>query len=143
MTAQGSRNILHLALILAIFLFLCSGLHSVFACGLGEKASNRLATRVDSCHLIVSQQQPSTCCQSEACHQTAPPQRDLGSPEYHTRYQETYPLVRESHRITLPPRMGLPLRMVPVPATRLVSVKGLSQAPLQQLDIIRTVVLLN
>ena len=143
MTAQSSRNILSLALLLTIFLFLCSGLHTVFACGIGEKSCSRLATRVDSCHLIVSQKPPSTCCQSEACHETALPQRDLGSPEYHTRYQESYPLVRESHRLTPQPRISLPLRIVPVPAPRFVSLKGISQAPLQQLDIIRTVVLLN
>jgi len=132
-----------LIFLLAGFLLLCAGLPSAFGCLLPESQAYSPEIRVDSCHLVVNQKKTMPCCQTEACHQTAPRKRDLGSPEYHTQHKDSHSLVHESRPLTPQLKVGKPFLTKYIILPQFTSLTRGSETPLQSLHCLRTIVLLN
>lgn len=143
MTERNSNSNFRLIFLLAVFLLLCGGVQSAFACLLPENQSYNSEIRVDSCHLVVAQKEIPPCCQLEACHQTTPQNRDLGSPEYHNQLRDSHSLAHESRSLTPQLRVGTPFLTKQVFLPQFTSLAREPQTPLQSLHSLRTVVLLN
>ncbi|MEE4254924.1 MAG: hypothetical protein V2I50_12865 [Desulfuromusa sp.] len=136
-------NRFRLIFIITMLLLLCGGLQSAFACLLPESQGQRFSIRVDSCHLVISQQEGSSCCQAEVCHQSTLPQRDLGTPGYQTLHQGSHALTHESRPLTPQLKTGEPFIIQHVATAHFSPFLRGSQEPLQSLYSLRTVVLLN
>ncbi len=143
MTERNSSSKVRLIFVIAGFLLLCAGLPSAFGCLLPESQTYSPEIRVDSCHLVVNQKKSVPCCQIEACHQTAPQKRDLGSPEYHTQLEDSLFLVHESRPLTPQLKVGKPFLTRHIALSQFSSPTRVSKTPLQSLYSLRTVVLLN
>ena len=143
MTKHNTTNNVRLIFVVVAFLLLCAGLQSAFACLLPEDQAYNPEIRVDSCHLVISQKKSAPCCQSEACHQTAPQKRDLGSPEYHTQHKDSHSLVHESRPLTPQLKVGKPFLTKHIILPQFSSLTRVFQTPRQSLYSLRTVVLLN
>ena len=129
--------------LLAVFLLFCAGLPSAFGCLLQENQAYSPEIRVDGCHLMVEQNKTDPCCQIEACHQTAPQIRDLGSPEYHTLHKDSHVLAQESRPLTPQLKVGKPFIIHHPALPKSFSLAKVSKTPLQALHSLRTIVLLN
>ena len=143
MTGHNSNSNFRLIFVIAGLLLLCVGLSSAFGCLLPENQAYSPEIRVDSCHLVVSQKKTIPCCQSESCHQATPQKRDLGGSEYQTQHKDSHSLVLESHPLTPQLRAGRPFLTKHIILSQASFITGLPQIPLQSLDNLRTVVLLN
>ena len=143
MAERNLANIFRLIVLLAVLLLFCGGFQSSFACPLPGQQSYNSSIRVDSCHLVISQKEPLPCCQIEACHQSTLPQRDLGSPEYHTLHKGSHSLVYESRPLIPQLKVGKPFVSHHLVLSNFSSLSRGSQEPLQSLYSLRTVVLLN
>ena len=143
MTERNSSSNVRLIFVIAGFLLLCVGLPSAFGCLLPESQAYSPEIRVDSCHLVVNQKKTMPCCQIEACHQTAPQKRDLGSPEYHTQLKDSHSLVHESRPLTPQLKVGKPFLTKHTVLARFSSPTRVSKTPFQSLHSLRTIVLLN
>ncbi|MDX2481536.1 MAG: hypothetical protein QNK24_14525 [Desulfuromusa sp.] len=143
MTERNSISNVQLIFVLAALLLLCGGLQSAFGCLLQEQQAYNPEIRVDSCHLVVSQKKLAPCCQSEACHQTAPLQRDLGSPEYHTLHKNLHSLAHESRPLTPQLKVGQAFIIYHPALPQFFSLAKTSQTPLQSQHSLRTTILLH
>ncbi|MCD6581150.1 MAG: hypothetical protein J7K90_05050 [Desulfuromusa sp.] len=142
-TERHSNSNVRLIFLLAGFLLLCAGLPSAFGCLLPENQTYSPEIRVDGCHQVINQKALTPCCQSKACHQTAPRKRDLGSPEYHTQLKNSHSLVHESRPLTPKLKVGKPFLTKHIILPQFSSLARDSQTPLQSLHSLRTIVLLN
>ncbi len=143
MTDRKLISSAQLIIVIAAFLLLCAGLQS--ACGSliqGNQAYNP-EIRVDSCHHVAVQKIATHCCQSEACHQTVPQQRDLGGPEFHNLHDISYPLVHEVRPLTPQLKVGAAFTIQHRDQPQISAVLYTPQRPLQALHNLRTIVLLN
>jgi len=143
MTEHNSNSNFRLIFLLAVLLLLCGGAQSAFACLLPENQNYNFKIRVDTCHLVIDQQEIPPCCQFEACHQTAPQKRDLGSPEYHNQFKDSHSLTHETHSLIPQLKVGTPFLTRPIFLPQLTSLARGAKTPLQSLHSLRTVVLLN
>ncbi len=143
MTVHNLNNTVRLILLSAIFLLFCTGLQSAFAGLIQGNLAYNPEIRVDSCHLIVEQKKSAPCCQSEACHETAPKQHDFGGPEYQNLHHDSYLLYHEARPLTPQLKVGVAFttRYLERPQIPLNSEKPLT--PRQALHNLRTIVLLN
>lgn len=142
-TERNSNSNVRLIFVIAVFLFLSAGLPSAFGCLLPENQTYSPEIRVDSCHLVITQKELSPCCQSKACHQTAPQKCDLGSPEYHIQHKDSHFLVHESRPLTPQLKVGKPFLTKHIILLQFLSLARAPQIPLQSLHSLRTIVLLN
>ncbi|MDA3903654.1 MAG: hypothetical protein PF441_09450 [Desulfuromusa sp.] len=143
MAERNSISNVQLIFVLAVLLLLCAGLQSAFGCLLQERQAYNPEIRVDSCHRVVSQKKMAPCCKSEACHQTTPLQRDLGSPEYHTQHKVLHSLAHESRPLTPQLKVGQPFIIHHPALPQFFSLARASQTPLQSHHSLRTTVLLH
>jgi len=142
-TVRNFNNAIRLIFLSAIFFLFCTGFQSAFGCLIQENQAYNPEIRVDSCHLRVEQERSTPCCQSEACHQTAPRQHDFGGPEYQNLHHGSYLLIHETRPLTPQLKIAptLTCHDFEQPQTQ-VSFKKL-QDPRQALHNLRTIVLLN
>lgn len=143
MTERNSNSNFRLIFLLAVFLLLCGGVQSAFACLLPENQSYNSEIRVDSCHLVVAQKEIPPCCQFESCHQTVPQKRDLGSPEYHNQLKDSHSLAHESRSLTPLLKVGTPFLTKHIFLPQLTYLARIPHTSLQSLHSLRTIVLLN
>lgn len=127
----------------ALILLLFVGLPSAFACQLPDNRAESLNTRVDRCHLIITQEDRVPCCQSKACHQAIPQQRDLGTPEYQTRQKDSHPLVHESRPLVPQFKTGEIFHTVHMNPDDTQFKQTKAHMPFQALLCLRSVVLLH
>lgn len=128
-------------LFLAVFLFVLGGLQSAFANQLPGHRDNNLNIRVDRCHFLINHEETIPCCQSKACHQTAPKQRDLGTPEYQTKHKDPHPLVHESRTLTPQFKVGAAFHAVHLSLDATQLKRTATYRPLQALLNLRSTVL--
>ena len=140
---DNPNNNFRLIFVIAGFLLLCVGLSSAFGCLLPENQAYNPEIRVDSCHIVVSQKNTPPCCQSESCHQTTSRERDLGRPEYQIQHKDSHALVLETHSLTPKLKVGEPLSIRHIIRPQVLFSTAVPQIPLQSLNSLRTVVLLN
>ncbi len=140
---RNLNSLMRLFFLSAIFLLFCTGLQSAYGCRIQKSQVYSPEIRVDSCHLRIEQKKLTPCCQSEACHQTAPRQHDFGGPEYQNLHHDAYLLIHEARPLTPQLKIGVALatRYVEQPQVA-VSIKS-SPTPRQALHNLRTIVLLN
>lgn len=143
MTDRHSNSYLHIALIMAAFLLICGGLQPVFADMLPQQTGFHPVVRVDSCHQIIHQVHTTPCCQSLACHQPVPIQRDLGRPEFQTRHKETHPLLQESRPLSPQLKVGEIFQNSYKPPANNNFRRYQPYKPLQSLASLRSVILLH
>lgn len=130
-------------LIISAFLLVCAGVYPASASILPAQAQCHAIIRVDSCHPMIHQAKTSPCCQSLACHQQLPIQRDLGRPEYQTRHKESHPLLQESRPLTPQFKVGEIFRQPYSQQATQHSGSYRPDAPLQSLISLRSVILLH
>ncbi len=143
MTERNSNSNFRLIFLLAVLLLLCGGVQSALACLLPGNQSYNYEIRVDSCHLVVEQQELPPCCQFEVCHQATPQKHDLGSPGYHNQLKDSHSLAHESRSLIPQLKAGTPFLTKYIFLPQFASLARISQTPLQSLHSLRTVVLLN
>ena len=143
MAERNPANNFRLFFFLVVLLLLCGGFQSALACPLPGNQSYSSSIRVNSCHLASSQKEALPCCQIEACHQSTLPQRDLGSPEYHTFHKGSHSLAYESRPLVPQLKVGKPFISHRLVLPHFSSLLRGSQEPLQSLYSLRTVVLLT
>ncbi|PLY04089.1 MAG: hypothetical protein C0622_03300 [Desulfuromonas sp.] len=144
MTERQNQHIgLEIILLLALFLLLCAGLRPVLADIVPDVRIYALDARVDRCHLIANQAHQPPCCPSQACHDTQPLPRDLGGPEYHSRYDHASPATTEVHLRAPQFRAGEPINVAGIDTTLSSFNVKLSTLSNLSLNHLRTVVLLH
>jgi len=143
LTDRRSNSCFHIVLFVATFLLVCGGLRPAFANMLPQQAEFHPIVRVDSCHQIIHQVNSTPCCQSLACHQPVPIQRDLGRPEFQTRHKETHPLLQESRPLTPQLKVGEIFHNPFNPPTNTHFRRYQPYKPLQSLISLRSVILLH
>jgi hypothetical protein len=142
-TARNFDNIVRLIFLTTIFLLFCTGLQSAFGCQVQENLVYNPEIRVDSCHLVINQKKSTPCCQSEACHQTAPRQHDFGGPEYQNLHHDSYLLIHEARPLTPQLKVGVAFTTRNFKQPQLLVSQEKSPTPRQALHNLRTIVLLN
>ena len=143
MTVRNLNNTVRLIFLSAIFLLFCTGLQSAFAGLIQGNLAYNPEIRVDSCHLVVEQKTSAPCCQSEACHQTAPKQHDFGGPEYQNLHHDSHLLYHEARPLTPQLKVGVAFTARDFKPSQFPVNLEKPLAPRQALHNLRTIVLLN
>lgn len=143
MTVRNFAITVRLVFLAAIFLLFCVGFQSAFGCTIQGNLVYNPGIRVDSCHLVIDQKKTTPCCQSEACHQTAPRQHDFGGPEYQNLHHDSYLLVHETRPLTPQLKIGGAFTTGYFNQVKILFNSEKPLPPRQALHNLRTIVLLN
>ena len=143
MTERQPTHNLRLIFGLAALLLLWVGLQAAYSYTPDDSYVYHPEVRVDRCHLDIDHTNVEPCCQSDACHSTAPLKRDLDGPSYHTLQTALHLLIHESQTHTPQLKVGSPLKQTYSIPQQVFSRVSPPESPFQSLYGLKTIVLLQ